>query len=41
LRLKQKFPKNYEQIVKTIQLVAPFFADFVHREDEQAIQLEC
>ncbi len=40
LRLKQKFPKNYEQIVKTIQLVAPFFADFVHREDEQAIQLE-
>ena len=40
LRLKQKFPTNYEQIVKTIQLVAPFFADFVHREDEQAIQLE-
>ena len=40
LRLKQKFPKNYEQIVKTIQLVAPFFADFVHRADEQAIQLE-
>ncbi len=40
MRLKQKFPKNYEQIVKTIQLVAPFFADFVHRGDEEAIQLE-
>jgi predicted ATPase len=40
LRLKQKYPTHYEQIVKTIQLVAPFFSDFVHREDEQNIQLE-
>lgn len=40
LKLKNKFPKNYEQIVKTIQLVAPFFADFVHRDDEEIIQLE-
>jgi len=40
MRLKQKFPNNYEQIVKTIQLVAPFFADFVHRYDEESIQLE-
>ena len=40
LRLKIKFPKNYEQIVKTIQLVAPFFADFVHRNDEETIHLE-
>lgn len=40
MRLKQKFPNNYEQIVKTIQLVAPFFADFVHRDDEETIQLE-
>lgn len=40
MRLKQKFPKNYEQIVNTIQLVAPFFADFVHRDDEESVQLE-
>jgi len=40
LRLKQKFPKNYEQIVNTIRLVAPFFADFVHRDDEESVQLE-
>ncbi len=40
LRLKIKFTQNYEQIVKTIRLVAPFFHDFVLREDEQDIQLE-
>ncbi|MDP1745021.1 MAG: AAA family ATPase [Bacteroidota bacterium] len=40
MRLKQKFPENYQQIVKTIQLVAPFFADFVHRENENNIELE-
>lgn len=40
LRLKIKFPHNYEQIVKTIALVAPYFHDFVFREDEQTIQLE-
>ena len=40
LRLKIKFTQNYEQIVKTIRLVAPFFHDFVLREDEQNIQLE-
>jgi predicted ATPase len=40
MRLKQKFPKNYEQIVNTIQLVAPFFSDFVHRDDEESVQLE-
>lgn len=39
-RLKKRFPDNYNQIVKTIQLVAPFFADFVHRDNEQNIQLE-
>lgn len=39
-RLKNKFPENYEQIVKTIRLVAPFFHDFVFREGEQIIQLE-
>ena len=40
LRLKAKNPQNYEQIVKTIRLVAPFFHDFVFRADEQNIQLE-
>lgn len=40
LKLKKKYPKNYEQIVKTIQLVAPFFSDFVNRDDEESIQLE-
>jgi len=39
-RLKKRFPDNYNQIVKTIQLVAPFFADFVHRDNEPTIQLE-
>ncbi len=40
LRLKQKYPDNYNQIIKTIQLVAPFFNDFVNRENEKNIQLE-
>lgn len=40
MRLKRVFPENYQQIVKTIRLVAPFFADFVQREDEESIQLE-
>jgi len=40
LRLKQKYPDNYNQIIKTIQLVAPFFSNFVNRENEGNIQLE-
>jgi predicted ATPase len=40
LLLRQKHAIHYEQIVKTIQLVAPFFSDFVHRENEQTIELE-
>lgn len=40
MRLKQKFPESYQQIVKTIRLVAPFFNDFIHREGEDYIQLE-
>jgi predicted ATPase len=40
LRLKQKHSDNYNQIVKTIQLVAPFFSDFVNRQGEESIQLE-
>jgi predicted ATPase len=39
-RLKQKFPENYKHIIQTIRLVAPFFDDFLHRENEQYIQLE-
>lgn len=38
--LKRRFPENYQQIVKTIRLVAPFFNDFIHREGEEYIQLE-
>lgn len=40
MRLKRIYPKNYQQIVSTIRLVAPFFADFVHREDADNVQLE-
>ncbi|MCX7088949.1 MAG: AAA family ATPase [Methylococcales bacterium] len=40
LKLKLKFPKSYQFIVKTIRLVAPFFSDFVLREGEEYIQLE-
>jgi predicted ATPase len=40
LKLKKRYPDNYNQIVKTIQLVAPFFSDFVNRENEGYIQLE-
>jgi predicted ATPase len=39
-RLKRKFPENYKQIIKAIRLVAPFFDDFLHRENEEYIQLE-
>lgn len=40
LRLKHKFPGNYQQIVNTIRLVTPFFNDFVNREEDDNIQLE-
>jgi len=40
LKLKKRYPENHTQIVKTIQLVAPFFHDFVNRDDEENIQLE-
>jgi predicted ATPase len=40
LLLKKKHPNNYQQIIKTIRLVAPFFVDFVNRENEGNIQLE-
>jgi len=41
--LKNKYPQNYQRIVKTIQLVAPFFGDFNLRPDphnEDNIKLE-
>jgi predicted ATPase len=39
-RLKHIAPINYSLIVNTIQLVAPFFDDFVFREGQENIQLE-
>lgn len=40
MRLKRTYPKNYQQIIDTIHLVAPFFGDFVQREGEKFIELE-
>jgi predicted ATPase len=42
-RLQVQFPDNYKLIVRTIQLVAPFFDDFILRPDplnENSIRLE-
>jgi predicted ATPase len=38
--LNKKHQNHYQQIVKTIQLVAPFFHNFVNRESDGYIQLE-
>lgn len=35
--LKSKYPKEYQRIVDTIRLVAPFFDDFLHRPDDTAL----
>lgn len=40
LKTKYRYSNNYQQIIKTIQLVAPFFHDFVNRENDGYIQLE-
>lgn len=40
LKLKTKFFQNYNLIVNSIRLVAPFFDDFIFRDDEEYIQLE-
>ncbi|MGR9053870.1 MAG: AAA family ATPase [Gammaproteobacteria bacterium] len=40
MRLKRDYLESYRQIVETVRLVAPFFADFVQREDADNIQLE-
>ena len=33
-RLKDHYEKNYEEIVRTVQLIAPYFADFVLEPQE-------
>lgn len=38
--LHQKHPQQYRRIVETIRLVAPFFGDFVHRDDAEFVELE-
>ncbi len=35
-RLHEHHPDHYRQIVETVRLVAPFFGDFVHRQDKDA-----
>jgi len=39
--LREKHPESYTTIIETIRMVAPFFGDFLHREDpEERIELE-
>lgn len=38
--LREKHGADYERIVSTIRLVAPFFDDFVHRDDVENVELE-
>jgi predicted ATPase len=39
--LKEKHSAEYQRIVSTIQLVAPFFNDFIHRDGEpETVELE-
>ena len=39
--LRQKHPDNYSTIVETVRMVAPFFRDFVDRQDpDERIELE-
>ncbi|MBN9698180.1 MAG: AAA family ATPase [Zoogloea sp.] len=38
--LHGKHPQEYRRIIETIRLVLPFFDDFVHRNDEEYVQLE-
>ncbi|MBX9913845.1 MAG: AAA family ATPase [Pseudomonadaceae bacterium] len=39
-RLHKKYPEHYQSIVHTIQLVAPYFRDFVLRPDAEFVELE-
>jgi predicted ATPase len=38
--LNEKHSAEYQRIVSTIQLVAPFFNDFIHREGVENVELE-
>ncbi|CAN5836000.1 AAA family ATPase [soil metagenome] len=38
--LHAKYPQHYQSIVQTIQLVAPYFRDFVLRPDAEFVELE-
>lgn len=38
--LHHKYPQEYRRIIETIRLALPFFDDFVHRPDEEYVQLE-
>lgn len=39
--LREKHPKNYASIVETVRMVAPFFKDFLHRDDPgERVELE-
>jgi predicted ATPase len=39
-RLQTEYPNHYNQIVKTIKMVAPFFKDFVFRDKVEYLELE-
>jgi predicted ATPase len=39
-RLQTEYPDNYNQIVKTIKMVAPFFKDLVFRDKVENLELE-
>jgi len=39
--LRERYTENYERIVQTVRMVAPFFGDFVYRKDPgERIELE-
>lgn len=38
--LYEKFPSHYQSIVRTVQLVAPYFRDFVLRPESEFVELE-
>lgn len=38
--LYKKYPSHYQSIVRTIQLVAPYFRDFVLRPESEFVELE-
>ena len=40
-KLRITYPENYSRIIETVRMVAPYFRDFVHRDDpEERIELE-